>query len=62
MLVLLVVIGLVGIAVAAVLYYRRRERLLREQCEGIFAEYMPMDDSGQVPVPLYSPYRNIELS
>jgi hypothetical protein len=49
-----VVVGVGAVAVA-----RRRERLLRERCEGALSQYMPMGDHDQTAIPLYR--HNIEL-
>jgi hypothetical protein len=50
---LLVLASAAGIGLGGVLWYRRRERLLRETCEQMLAEYMPMDDTGHISVPLF---------
>jgi hypothetical protein len=46
---ILIVLSLVTVVgVLTFLYWRRRERVLREECADMLAEYMPMDNSGQV--------------
>jgi len=48
-LVVLLVLCAIGCAsFLTFLFWRRRERVLREECADMLAEYMPMDDSGQV--------------